>query len=97
MSSIIEIWQRNEALMEQEDKDAKDEGKLVNRYIREHYADGYAFYKIIRENKNTVRIRVVTEIGDDWSIPYWGEETTIDKEYAISNIKDRDSFAKLFS
>ena len=57
---------------------------------QEAYADGYAIYQIVRENKNTVRIKVCKDIGDDWVIPYWGEETTIDKSHAERNIGHRD-------
>lgn len=79
------------------DKAAKEAGKLVGRYISEPYADGRAIYEIIRESKKTVRIRVVTGIGDDWQIPYWGAETSIARQYALENIQRRDGLAALFA
>ena len=66
--SLIEIWEANMRKVKEADKKAKEKGKLVGRYIDEPYADGAAIYKIIRENKNTVRIKVVVDIGDDWVI-----------------------------
>ena len=60
--------------LQKQDKMAKKVGKLVGRYIDEPWADGNAFYVIVKENKTSVRIRVVTGIGDDWIIlqpPNW--------------------------
>lgn len=89
-NKLIEKWEANMRKVEENDKKAKEKGKLVGRYIDEPYADGAAIYKIIRENKNTVRIKVVVDIGDDWVIPYWGEEATIDKSYALAKLAFRD-------
>ena len=98
--SETNLWlkQINENLrkLQKEDQLAKKKGQLVGRYIQESYADGHAVYKIVKEFKNKVRIRVVTGIGDDWRIPYWGEEATIDKKYAVESIAHRDRVAKLF-
>jgi hypothetical protein len=80
-----------------QDEKAKDEDKLVGRYIQEQIADGYAYYVIVRENKRTVRIRHATGLGDDWMIPYWGEEASIDKSYALQRIDWRDGLDALFS
>ena len=63
---------------------------MVGRYISEPYADGSAIYLIIKENKKTVRLKVVENIGDDWVIPHWGREVVIDKDYVITKIKQRD-------
>ena len=82
--------------LQKQDEMAKEVNRLVGRYIDEPWADGKAFYVIVKENKKSVRIRVVTGIGDDWVIPYWGEETTIEKSYAIQRINYRDKMAELF-
>lgn len=87
-----ENWQK----LQKEDQEAKNNGTLVNRYIQEGVADGYAIYKIIRENRKTVRIRVVTGLGDDWQVSYWGAEATIEKSYAEANIRRREGLAELF-
>ena len=86
VKKIDENWKK----IKEQDEKAKQEGVLKGRYIQEAYADGYAIYQIVRENKNTVRIKVCKDIGDDWVIPYWGEETTIDKSHAERNIGHRD-------
>ena len=78
------------------DENAKRKGSLLWRYIEEPHADGYAYYQIVKVNKKSVRIVNVTLGGDDWMIPYWGEETTIDIEYAKQSIKWRDGISKLF-
>ena len=72
------------------DNTGRDNNTLVGRYIAEPQGDGQAIYQIIKDNKNTVRIKLCRNIGDDWSISYWGEEATIDKEFAIQSIGFRD-------
>jgi len=94
---IFKLYEENFQRMEDEDAAAKAAGTLVGRYIREPYADGAAFYKITQEAKKTVRIQVVTGIGDDWIIPYFGKDTTIEKAYAVRNIKGRDTLAEIFT
>lgn len=96
-NELIRKWENNMRKVEEADEKAKSEGKLVGRYISEPYADGAAVYRIIRENKNTVRIKVVTDIGDDWVIPYWGEEATIDKSHALMRVKHRDAINEMFA
>lgn len=96
IENLIKTWNDNFKQLALEDAKAKDLGLLVGRYIDEPIADGKAIYKIIKENKKTVRIKVVTGIGDDWTIPCWGKETTIDKDYAIRKLHSRDAIAKLF-
>jgi hypothetical protein len=79
------------------DKSAKQKGKILYRYITQPHADGRAYYQIIKENKKTVRIKVCTGIGDDWIIPYWGEECSIDKKFATELISSRDKLKALLS
>lgn len=78
--------------LKRQDQKAKDAGKLVGRYIDESVADGAAYYVIVADGPSTVRIRLVTGVGDDYRIPYWGEETTIEKEYALRKIGWRDTY-----
>lgn len=95
--SLIEIWEENMRKLKENDRKAKEKGTLVGRFIEEPYADGAAIYRIIRENKNTVRIKVVVDIGDDWIIPYWGKEATIDKSYVLSKLAFRDRLHEMFA
>lgn len=94
---LIEKWENNRKKLELEDEKAMEENKLVGRFVQEPYADGYAIYRVIRENKKSVRIRLVEEIGDSYMLPYWGKETTIDKDYALGNIGRRDRLNRMFS
>lgn len=93
----LKIDDDNFKRLEECDKKAKERGSLVGRFIQEQYADSYAYYQIIKENKKTVRIRVCTGIGDSWTIPYWGKEATIEKSYAIESIRRRDALNRIFS
>lgn len=96
MDEVIQKWKENMQKVYDMDAEAKAKGELKGRYISEQYADGYAIYQIVKENKASVLIQVVTEIGDDWVIPYWGESTTIPKEYAVNHVARREAMAELF-
>lgn len=91
-----ERFERNWKHLKNCDEKAAAKGSLVGRYIDEPFADGKAIYQIIKENKKTVRIRVCTGLGDDWVIPYWGEETSIKKDYALQKIRLRELLKKFF-
>lgn len=90
VDELIQKWERNTQKMKEKDRQSKEKGLLKGRFLNIPYADGYAYYEIIRENKNTVRIRVITDIGDDYVIPYIGEENTVNKGFALQNIGMRD-------
>ena len=94
---IVKKWNNNFQKLVEEDAEAKKKGILVGRYIKEPIADGYAFYKIVKENKATVKIQVVRDIGDDWSVPYWGESTTISKKYVIKGLGLLDKMEEIFA
>ena len=96
MNDFIRECDENLKAMYAKDREAKEKGILVGRIIRERFADGYACYEIVKENKTTVRIRVVTGIGDDWRIPYWGSETSIPKSYVLKVFKWNDMVDKIF-
>ena len=87
----------NQTLLDQIDSEAKAKGELLWRYIQEPFADGYAVYQIVKVNKKTVRIRVCGGLGDDWIIPYWGEEATIEIEHARWRVEMRDNLNSLLS
>jgi len=93
---VAESDKRYEELQKQ-DREAKYRGQMVGRYISVGVADGSAYYQVIRENRKSVRIKLFGGIADDYSVAYWGYETTIDKVFAVNNIHGRDSLEKLFS
>jgi hypothetical protein len=72
------------------DKQAKEAGQLVGRYIKHQIADGYAYYQIIKEHKKSVRIRLCEGLGDDYFIQAWGGESTISIDKALSFISNRE-------
>lgn len=93
----LEEMKKNFQIVKEQDKEAKKNGKLVGRYIQEQIADGHAIYQIIGESKKKVDIKVVTGIGDDWTVPYFGGKTTIDKDYAMEKLNWRDRISRLFA
>ena len=94
---IVKRWNKNFQELERQDAEAKKNGTLVGRYIREQIADGYAFYQVVKENKATVKIQVVRDIGDDWTIPYWGNSTTIAKSYVLKKLYQEEKLAEIFA
>jgi hypothetical protein len=90
------IMRENFDQLKIQDNTAKQNGTLVGRYIQEGVADGYAYYQIVKEGKNTVKIRQVTGVGDDWMVSYWGREASIKKSYAKQMVKMRDGLEEIF-
>lgn len=91
------IMQENEALLLKIDREAKEKGQLLWRFIKEPVADGCAFYQIIKVNKRTVHIEVCEGLGDDYYIPYWGDRATIELSYAAHNVSRRDQINAFFA
>ena len=69
----------NYANLKKIDQKVKSQGGILGRYIQEPYADGYAIYQVVEEKATKVKLRVVTGIGDDWTLPMWGRESMVDK------------------
>ena len=78
--------------LEEIEKKAIANGGLLHRFLYESVADGKAIYQIIKVNKKTVRVRLCCVDGcfSDYAVPQWGDEATIDIEYAKSGIKWQD-------
>jgi len=92
----FKAYQDNFRTLQAKDAEARAAGRIVGRYISEPFADGYAYYVVVQEKRATVIVKVVTGIGDDWTIPYWGTRASIQKSYALDNIKRRDTLDELF-
>jgi hypothetical protein len=97
MDEYFKQFNKNFEALSKQDEEAAKQGKLVGRVIQEQIADGYAYYVIIRENKKTVRIRRATGLGDDWTIPYWGDEATIEKNYVLNQFQWKEDLAKIMA
>lgn len=95
--NFVSRIEANQAQIQVIDEEARLNDQLLYRFLYEQYADGYAVYQIIRVNKTSCRVRVCVEIGDDWEIPYWGQETTIPLDYARESISRRDYFNARFA
>ena len=79
-----------------QDKEAKEKGEMLGRYITHPYADGCATYLITKINQKSVVIEVCVGLGDDWVLPAWGVKTSIPKKLAFSFLDRRDGLAELF-
>ena len=96
-SEMIRLWDENQKRVMEIDKEGKVKGELLGRMIMEPVADGKACYQIVKVNKRTVRIKSVKGIGDDYTVPYWGDEASIERSYAENHIAYRDRLDALFS
>jgi len=92
---ISKRMNENQEHLEECDRQARENDQIVGRHIAHPYADGQAIYQIIRDNKRSVRIRVCAGLGDDWVLPAWGAECTIDKEQALQFLDFMDSMREL--
>ena len=92
-ASLNRNWDRLNKI----DAKAKAEGTLLYRYIDHPYADGRAYYQIVKVNKRSVSIKVLGGLGDDWVLPAWGRECKIPKNLAEQFVARRDALAKLFA
>ena len=90
IDEYLRIDQENLDLLEKIDKEAREKGEILHRYITEPYADGKAIYQIIKVNKKTVRIKVCLGIGDEWVLPMFGKECLVSKDYVEEVLKRRD-------
>ena len=97
MSDLINEWDRNYDAMVARDEQAKAKGLLIGRYVKKPYADGYAYYEIVKENKNTLNLKVVTNIGDDWVVPHWGTAPKVNKKSTVSRLEVEDKFYEMIS
>jgi hypothetical protein len=94
-NEIIKRMNENRKHLEECDDGAAEAGQMVGRYIGHPYADGEAIYQIIKENKQSVRIRVCAGLGDDWVLPAWGAECTIDKGQALQFLGFKDGLKEM--
>ena len=95
LDEYLKIDEENTNQLIEIDKKQKENGTMLYRYISVPYADGRAYYQITKVNKKTVRIRVCLGIGDEWILPYWGEETSIPISEAETFLKQRDFWDNL--
>lgn len=92
---FAEKYQKDMTALENDDKAAKKNGKLVGRYLTHSVADGYAYYKIVKQNTTTVRIEHV-DIGDGYTVLAWGRAATIPTSKAEAILRQRDWIANAF-
>lgn len=97
IKNCLERWDKNNRRLSEINEDARKKGELLHRVIYIPYADGHAVYQIIKVNKRTVRIKACIEIGDDWIIPYWGKEASVDKQFVEQEIRKVDLWSSLIN
>lgn len=94
--SIFDAYDNKFEELMASDRKAKKAGVLVGRFYREQIADGYSFYLITKENKTRCKLEVVCGIGDDWTIPRFGEMAWVGKKEVLRNLGHRDKFDEFF-
>jgi hypothetical protein len=94
---FLQQMDENQRELDRLDREAKAAGRLVGRVIRHSYADGYATYQVIKETARKVTIRVCTGLGDDWELPAWGRQASIDKTTALGFLRRADAFEAMLA
>ena len=78
-----EAIKNNFNLLEEINKRCKENNSLVGRYFTSSVADGFAYYQVVKENKNTVHIIRITGLGDDYRCPRYMNGGIFDKEEIV--------------
>ena len=78
--------------MKELDRQSREQGYLVGRYIQEQVCDGYAYYVIVRQNGSTVKVEH-QPIFDGYSVRMIDAmKGIIPTHYARENIAVRDGW-----
>ena len=78
-------------------QDTLPEGLVRGKLIRFQIADGYAYYRVVKVNKTTVRLRHQKMGGDDWSNPAIGFEGTLGVRQVAALIRQQEVWKKLMA
>ena len=99
LKTYQDVRKANIEHLEKIEQKAIAQGSLLYRFLYEGVADGKAIYQIIKVNKTTVRVRlcILDGLYDDYVVPQWGDEATIDREYAEQNILRQDMWRKFIA
>lgn len=73
--------------IEKKDKELRDRGQLIGRYVFEYVGSQTAYYEITRISTMNVRVKAATSI----IVPRWGKETILPLSYVKKNIDSRDN------
>ena len=100
MSNIVDVVDaemRAEDELNAADKAAKEEGRVIGRYVRERIADGYAYYCVIEQIVGgAVRVEHV-HIYDGYRVPMIESMgCVIPLKYVKENIEMRDRWQAMF-
>lgn len=93
----IATTERNWQRLQEIDQQQREKGELVGRYVTHPIADGQAVYQITSVNGAHATIKVCRGLGDDWTIPAWGEQATINRQTVEELVTRRDGMAALFA
>jgi hypothetical protein len=82
-------YERNLERLQACDRLAEARGILVGRYFREIVEDGFAYYVIIEDFGDRVRVELAQGLGTDTPTPYYGNSCVILRNLALSRIRWR--------
>jgi len=87
----------NQARLDEIDARAKTRGDILARVVNEPFADGYAVYQVHEIRDSQARIVRCIGLGDDWAIPYWGDEAWVELGFIRKKLEHQDNLKALFS
>lgn len=85
-----QMTEENEERIRELDKQAKEQGSILYRFLYEPVADGIGIYQIIKVNKKTCRIKYCSTDGyNEYQVRQWGETATIPMQYVLAALERR--------
>ena len=94
---LMKLWDDNWKLLMEIDKNQKEKGELLWRYIDFGVADGKAIYQITKVNKNTCVVELCLDFPDGYSYEMLGAgPTSVDRAFVEKKVKGRDGLDEIF-
>lgn len=96
IDEYLKAIEKNEEFLDKIDKEQKDAGSILYRYLSFPVAaDGKAMYQITQICGAVVKISSCKGLGDDYEYPEYGTEAVIPTEIAKRILDQRDEWAKI--
>lgn len=88
MDEWLKVTEENEERIRELDKQAKEQGSILYRFLYEPVADGIGVYQIIKVNKKSCRVRYCSTNGfNEYQVRQWGETATVPMQYVLNVLR----------
>lgn len=84
----LKVTEENEERIRELDKQAKEQGSILYRFLYEPVADGIGVYQIIKVNKKSCRVRYCSTNGfNEYQVRQWGKTATVPMQYVLNVLR----------